>query len=773
MKNSLKYILVAMVATACVSTQADVTADFTGSADEASPATAANLNLGTTGGTWSGIAVVGTGGVSMNGEVMTVGSGGNATKTSTATLNFDSAHNLDGATFSFDGILQGFGGAPGQIYFDLFDGATQILRVSMSPDSGAGRGTVSHWSAVGGTRTGLTAEDGIWSAVNQTVNVSLSLGASDFSLVTTGGVSTNANSIGLAYFAGATSTSFNKLVITAVDNKAVVDIDNINIVGTPAAATPPVWQDPLEANEGINGVSYSDTLADKVSGTTPITFSLNTAGTWLSVAANGDLTGTPDTLLTNEFEVVAVNSVGSTTGTLSIVVRDTLPPVWAVTPVDGGSVFTRDDYGGSLDGEATDPDGNDIAYSLGETPTWLAVASSGALTNARPLEASDEGTNTFLVVADDGVDAPVTNTLEIVVIGPAGPVWNEDPFSLYPAKVGVPYSGKLAGELTEPDGDTITYAISSSAWLTVDPSTGWLSGTPAAGDMGVNAFTVTASDADDSDVATMNIEVVAAPANLLLNGSFEDGSAQTPSQPQGSELGSGHYAGNWGATPPTDWFINNPRTWYMTNEDPGSTADFPAGNYAMRIDAQVNGTPAISVLSQSNLVLTAGVSYDLSFYMWGEGAVMTRVDVALSGAADVTIADNYTTDGSDGEAEPVTLSFTPPASGTYAIAFFVDPSDGTSGHVWLDDLVLSSSTSPAGQVMDLMISGPVAGGMVLTWTSEDAKPYGVETNSNLIIAGDWKTFMTGLLGDGGTLSVTNPVGPDQTFYRVISEVPSE
>ena len=138
MKHSLKYILVAMVAIACVSAQADVTADFTGTFNE-DPATPANLDVGTSEGFWSDIVVDGTGKVALDSEVLTLGTGGNATKSSTATLNFDSAHNLDGATFSFDGILQGFGGLPGQIYIDLFDETTQILRISLSPDSGEGR----------------------------------------------------------------------------------------------------------------------------------------------------------------------------------------------------------------------------------------------------------------------------------------------------------------------------------------------------------------------------------------------------------------------------------------------------------------------------------------------------------------------------------------------------------------------------------------------------------------------------------------------------------
>lgn len=85
--------------------------------------------------------------------------------------------------------------------------------------------------------------------------------------------------------------------------------------------------------------------------------------------------------------------------------------------------------------------------------------------------------------------------------------------------------------------------------------------------------------------------------------------------------------------------------------------------------------------------------------------------------------------------------------------------------------IVEAGTLAAPPVTDLRISGPVDGGngMVLEWTGEDGKPYGVETNSNLIISDGWATWITGQMGDGGTITVTNTIGPDQTFYRVISE----
>jgi hypothetical protein len=68
-----------------------------------------------------------------------------------------------------------------------------------------------------------------------------------------------------------------------------------------------------------------------------------------------------------------------------------------------------------------------------------------------------------------------------------------------------------------------------------------------------------------------------------------------------------------------------------------------------------------------------------------------------------------------------------------------------------------------------VIAGLVVGEMELSWTGEDGKPYGVETNSNLILPGGWVSWITNQVGNGGTITVTNTIGPDQTFYRVISE----
>ncbi|MCK4563049.1 MAG: hypothetical protein KAU94_00080, partial [Verrucomicrobia bacterium] len=104
------------------------------------------------------------------------------------------------------------------------------------------------------------------------------------------------------------------------------------------------------------------------------------------------------------------------------------------------------------------------------------------------------------------------------------------------------------------------------------------------------------------------------------------------------------------------------------------------------------------------------------------------------------------------------------------VTFHTDHSLGGGNRAGLAGFKITAfvDTTPADPVEDLVIAGPVAGGMELSWTGEDGKPYGVETNSNLII-GDWQSYTTGVMGAGATITITNTIDSDQTFYRVISE----
>jgi peptidyl-Asp metalloendopeptidase len=99
------------------------------------------------------------------------------------------------------------------------------------------------------------------------------------------------------------------------------------------------------------------------------------------------------------------------------------------------------------------------------------------------------------------------------------PAFTSDPIVKSNASQGQAYSGSIAGNASDPDSDPLTFAKTGGpTWLNV-ASSGGLSGTPGAADVGVNYFTVSVSDGrGGSDTTTLQITVVAtlsAPTNLV------------------------------------------------------------------------------------------------------------------------------------------------------------------------------------------------------------------------------------------------------------------
>ena len=99
------------------------------------------------------------------------------------------------------------------------------------------------------------------------------------------------------------------------------------------------------------------------------------------------------------------------------------------------------------------------------------------------------------------------------------PAFISDPISKPNATQGQAYSSSIASDAGDPDSDVLTFAKTSGpTWLSV-ASNGTLIGTPAAGNVGSNLFTLSVSDGrGGSDTATLQITVIApqlaSPSNL-------------------------------------------------------------------------------------------------------------------------------------------------------------------------------------------------------------------------------------------------------------------
>ncbi|MDB6067805.1 MAG: putative Tripeptidyl-peptidase [Pedosphaera sp.] len=278
---------------------------------------------------------------------------------------------------------------------------------------------------------------------------------------------------------------------------------------------PPVFtSNPFTEASATASVPYSATLATNASDPNgaAMTFSKISGPAWLSVAANGSLSGTPSNsdAGTNGFVVRAVDSFSlSNSATMLLVVNSNLPPVFTTNPFSVSNANSGQSYTGTIATNASDPNGGTLTFSKVSGPAWLGVAGSGALSGI-PAN-TDAGTNSFVVRVTDGGGLSNNATMAVYVNG--APSFTTNPFSHPGVNAGQPYSGTIATNATDPNGDLLTFAkLSGPAWLSI-AGNGALSGTAANTNSGTNTFVVRATDSGGLfSNAVMTIYVNAAPS---------------------------------------------------------------------------------------------------------------------------------------------------------------------------------------------------------------------------------------------------------------------
>jgi hypothetical protein len=169
------------------------------------------------------------------------------------------------------------------------------------------------------------------------------------------------------------------------------------------------------------------------------------------------------------------------------------------------------------------------------------------------------------------------------------PYFNTDPINETDATQDAAYSSTLADDATDPDvGDTLFFSkVTGPTWLSV-AGDGALSGTPAAGDVGLNSWTVQVDDDSAAfDQATLEITVNAAGGQL-------PGQASNPSPSNGAKKLQNPITLSWTAgTDATSHDVyfgtdSTPDSGEFQGNQPGTTFD-PGNlskktNYYWRID---------------------------------------------------------------------------------------------------------------------------------------------------------------------------------------------
>ena len=299
---------------------------------------------------------------------------------------------------------------------------------------------------------------------------------------------------------------------TLSSNKAV------QIVLT-AVNNPPVWDiSPYTAQDAPEDAAYSrwiNWVASDIDTNDTLSFSMVSGPAWVSLSSAGQLTGTPEQadVGTNMLQVTVSDGVyAPVPNTVYIpVINVNDDPVLLIDPIVATNATEGVAYADSINGSATDEDGDELSYSKISGPVWLSVASDGALSGTPT--ATNNGLNSFTVQVDDGNGGIISGALNITVDAPANlpPVWSADPFTQNSATEDTAYTNWINWRVSDPESDPVTFVkVSGPNWLTIaNAATGKLVGTPTQSDVGVGVFVISVSDGINPPVeATMNLEVL-------------------------------------------------------------------------------------------------------------------------------------------------------------------------------------------------------------------------------------------------------------------------
>ncbi|MGC4016596.1 MAG: Calx-beta domain-containing protein [Luteolibacter sp.] len=308
----------------------------------------------------------------------------------------------------------------------------------------------------------------------------------------------------------------NAFTVKVTDAAGANATTTLNITVTNTNDAPTFTANPITGTGATEDSAYSGTIAsygaDVDVGDT-ITYSKVSGPSWLSVASNGTLSGTPDNsnVGANAFVVKVTDVAGANaTATLNITVANTNDaPTFTANPITGAGATEDSAYSGSIASYGSDVDvGDTLTYSKVSGPAWLVVASNGALSGTP--DNSNVGANAFTVKVTDAAGANATTALNITVTNTNdAPTFTSNPITGAGATEDSAYSGSIASYGADVDvGDTITYSkVSGPSWLSV-ASNGALSGTPDNSNVGANAFVVKVTDvAGANATATLNITV--------------------------------------------------------------------------------------------------------------------------------------------------------------------------------------------------------------------------------------------------------------------------
>lgn len=273
------------------------------------------------------------------------------------------------------------------------------------------------------------------------------------------------------------------------------------------------------------GTAYVFTPAASDPNGDPLTFSAENLPTWAAInAGTGAVTGTPAESDVGMSAMITIEVSDTQSSTqlpafrIQVSSSATTPPPANTAPTIAGTPATGATVGIAYNfmPVGDDAQDEDLTYSIQNRPSWATFTpATGQLTGTPATANIGAHANIIISVSDGELSAALEPFSIQVVAAPTTPPVNRAPtISGAPAtsvNVGAAYSFRPVG--SDPDGNALSWTIQNRpSWATFSATTGRLTGTPAAANVGTSArITISVSDGSTTvSLPSFTIQVNAA-----------------------------------------------------------------------------------------------------------------------------------------------------------------------------------------------------------------------------------------------------------------------
>ncbi|WP_168170772.1 putative Ig domain-containing protein [Rhodanobacter sp. C01] len=448
---------------------------------------------------------------------------------------------------------------------------------------------------------------------------------------------------------------------TATDSNGEVGTQNITLTITGAIAIAPTTLPTATAY-----VAYSQSLSAS-GGTAPYTFSRasgsNALPPGINLSASGTLSGTPTATGNTTITLVVTDSTGSSDQqnfTFTVAAPTiTLSPASLASGTAGSAyaATTLSAIGG------TSP----YTFSATGLPSGMTLSSAGVLSGTP----NSQGNDAIMVTATDAHGFTGTQNYNLTIDAPLA----LGTINLPNGTVAVAYSG---GVSASGGASPLTYSVASGALpagLSLNSSTGAISGTPTAGGSFPVTFKVTDANGASTQSSAQTL-VIASPTLTISPGALPNGNQnQAYSQTIGTSGGTAPYTYSTSSTLPTGMTLSSGGVLSGTPTNYGAfsitvtaqDSSTGTGPFSKSITYSLTITPSSPVITTSSLASgTVGTAYSQTIAVQGGTAPYSYAISAGSLPPGLLLGSG-------------SVSGTPTAGGSYSFTVQVTDANGKTG----------------------------------------------------------------------------------------------